>query len=57
MDFRKQQREHALIHIHVTTVEKVDIFKFACVHITDNLKWSTNTDRVVKEAEEMWLGP
>ena len=42
VDFRKQQREHAPIHIDGTTVEKVKSFKFLGVHITDNLKCSTH---------------
>ena len=32
-----------------TAVEKVESFKFLCVHITDNLKWSTHTDRRLKK--------
>jgi hypothetical protein len=38
MDFRRQQREHAPIHIGRTAVEKVKSFKFLSVHIIDNLK-------------------
>jgi hypothetical protein len=49
VDFRKQQREHAPIHINGTAVE---IFKFLGVHITDYLKWSTHTDSVVKKAQQ-----
>jgi hypothetical protein len=41
MDLRRQQREHALIHIDGTALEKMKSFKFLCVHITDNLKFST----------------
>ena len=52
MDFRKQQREYAPIHIDWTAVEKVKSFKFLCVHITDNLKWSIQTDSVVKKAQQ-----
>jgi hypothetical protein len=51
VNFRKPQREHAPIHIDGTAVEKVDSFKFLCVHITDDLKWSTHTDSVVKKAQ------
>ena len=36
-------------------MEKVDIFKFLCVHITDNLKWSTHRDSVVKKAQQRLL--
>ena len=38
VDFRKQQREHAPVHIDGTAVEKVESVKFLCVHITDKLK-------------------
>ena len=43
MDFRKQQRVHPPIYIDGTTVEKVESFKFLGVHITDKLKWTTQT--------------
>jgi hypothetical protein len=52
VDYRKPQREHHPIHIEGTAVEKVDIFKFLGVHITDKLKWSTHTDNVVKKAQQ-----
>ena len=48
VDFRKQQREHAHNHVNGTAVDKVESFKFLGVHITDDLKWSTHTDSVVK---------
>ena len=44
VDFRIQQGEHATIHIDEAAVE-VKSFKFLSAHITDYLKWSTNTDR------------
>jgi hypothetical protein len=50
VDFRKQQREHAPIHIDGTAAKKVESFKFLGVHITDDLKWSTYRDSVVKKA-------
>ena len=50
VDFRKKQREHAPIHIDGTVVEKMKSFKFLCLHITVDLKWSTHTDSVVKKA-------
>ena len=53
VDFRKQQREHAPIHIDGAAVEKVESFKFHCVHITDDLKWSIHTDSVVKNARQL----
>ena len=52
VEFRKQQREHPLIHINGTIVEKVESFKFLGVHITDKLKWSAHTDSVVKKAHQ-----
>ena len=33
-------------------MEKVESFKFLGVHITDNLKWSTHTDNVVKKVQQ-----
>jgi hypothetical protein len=52
VDFRKQQREHVLIHIDGTAVEKVASFMFLGVHVTDDLKWSSHTDRVVQKAQQ-----
>ena len=52
VDFRKQQRQHAPIHISWTAVEKVESFKFLGVHITDDLKLSTHTARVVKKVQQ-----
>jgi gmma-aminobutyric acid receptor subunit gamma len=52
VDFRKQQRVHAPIHIDVTAVEKMENFKFLDVHITDDLKWSTHTHIVMKAAQQ-----
>ena len=52
VDFRKQQREHLRIHIEGTAVEKVGSVKFLGVHITDKLKWSTQTDSVMKKVQQ-----
>ena len=52
MDFRKQQREHPPIQIDGTVVERVESFKFLAVHITDKLNWSTDTDSMVKKAQQ-----
>ena len=46
VDFRKQQKEHPPIHIEGTAVEKVESFKFICVHITDKLKWWHDRQRI-----------
>ena len=55
VDFREQQRVHPPIYIDGTTVEKVENFKFLGVHITDKLKWTTNTDSVVKKEKQNLL--
>ncbi|KAM9403078.1 uncharacterized protein ACWYII_029909 [Salvelinus alpinus] len=52
MDYRRQQREHAPIHIDGAAEERVKSFKLVGVHITDNLKWSIHTDNVVKKAHQ-----
>jgi hypothetical protein len=39
------------IHIEGTAGKKVESFEFLGIHITDKLKWSTNTDSVVKKAQ------
>jgi hypothetical protein len=46
VDFRKQPKENAFVHIERTAVEKVESFKF---HTTDNKKWLSHTDSVVKK--------
>ncbi len=40
------------ITIDKTTVERVNSFKFLCVHITEDLTWSTHTDAVLKKAHQ-----
>ena len=57
VDGRRQQREHSPYHIDGTTVEKVESFKFLGVPITDNLKWSTLTESVVKKAQQGLFNP
>jgi hypothetical protein len=37
MDYRKRWPEQAPIHIHGAVVERVESFKFLCVHITKDL--------------------
>jgi hypothetical protein len=51
VDFRRQKREYAPIHINRTAMEKLKSFKFLSVHVTDNLK-CTHTDSVVKKAQQ-----
>ena len=43
------------IYIDGTTVEKVESFKFLGVHITDKLKWTTNTDSVMKKVQKSFF--
>ena len=50
--FRKKQREPAHIHIAGPAGEKVESFKFLGIQYTDNLKWSTHRDSVVKKAKQ-----
>ncbi len=67
VDFRRQSREHTPISIDKTPVERVNSFKFLCVHITEDLTWSAHTDAVLKKAhhppllpetaEEVWNEP
>ncbi len=52
MDFRRQSREHTPITIDKTPVEWVNSFKFLCVHITEDLTWSTHTDAVLKKSHQ-----
>jgi hypothetical protein len=51
-NYRKWRAEHAPIHIDGAVVERVEIFKFLCVHITQELTWSTDTHTVVKRARQ-----
>ncbi len=52
VDFRRQSREHTPITIDKTPVERVNSFKFLCVHITEDLTWSTHTDAVLKKSHQ-----
>ncbi len=52
VDFRRQSREHTPITIDKTPVEWVNSFKFLCVHITEDLTWSTHTDAVLKKSQQ-----
>ena len=57
VDFRRQQREHVPIHINGTAVDMVKSFKFLGVHITDNLKWSTQHMQFGEECTPVPLQP
>ncbi len=52
MDFRRQSREHTPVTIDKTPVERVNSFKFLCVHITEDLTWSTHAAIVLKNANQ-----
>ncbi len=52
VDFRRQSREHTPITIDKTPVERVNSFKFLCVHITEDLTWSAHTDAVLKKSHQ-----
>ncbi len=52
VDYRRQSREHTPITIDKTPVERVNSFKFICVHITEDLTWSAHTDAVLKKAHQ-----
>ena len=41
----------------IVDLEKVESFKFLSVHISVNLKWSTHTDSVVKNAQPSLFNP
>ena len=56
MDYRKQRAEYTPIHIEGPVVERVESFKFHCVHIAKDLSWSKHTSRVMKRALQ-WLFP
>ena len=47
---RRQEEEHAPLHINGSKVEKVSCFKFLGVNISNGLTWSIHTDKVVKAA-------
>ncbi len=44
--------ENTPISIDKTPVERVNSFKFLCVHITEDLTWSAHTDAVLKKAHQ-----
>jgi hypothetical protein len=50
VDYRKRRAEH--VHIDGAVVERVESFKFVCVHITKELSWVTHINTVVKRARQ-----
>jgi hypothetical protein len=53
VDYRKRRAEQAPIDGAV--VERVKIFKFLGVHITNELSWSKHTKTVVKRAPQQFF--
>ena len=47
-DLRRPPRVHSPIQIEGAAVERVKEFKFQGVHITEDLTWAGQTERVVK---------
>jgi hypothetical protein len=43
VDYRKRRVDHSPIQINGAVVERVESFKFLCVHITNILSWSKHT--------------
>ena len=54
LDFRINKTEIPSLTVDNITMEKVSTFKLLGVRIDDNLKWQTNTDRIIKKAVK-WL--
>ena len=52
IDYRRPPRAHSPIQIGGTAVERVKEFKFLGVHITEDLTWAVQTERVVKKAQQ-----
>lgn len=52
VEFRRQDRNQAPVIIKGMLVEKVNSFKFLCIHITEDLTWSTHSEVVVKKAHQ-----
>ena len=49
---RRQEEEHAPLHINGSKVEQVSCFRFLGVYINNDLTWSAHTDKVVKVARK-----
>ena len=55
LDFRINKTEVPSLTVDSITMEKVSTFKLLGVWIDDNLKWQTNTDRIIKKAVKRLL--
>ena len=52
MDYRNLRAEHTPIHIDGAVVERIESFKFLCVHIPKELSRSTHSNIVMKRARQ-----
>ena len=52
MDFRKNPSEIIPLAINGTEVERVTFFKFLGVYLSADMKWETNTDFIIKKAQQ-----
>ena len=52
VDFRKGNMAHSPISINDRTVEIVSVFKFLGIQLSNCLSWQTNTDYLVKKAQQ-----
>jgi hypothetical protein len=65
VDYRRRRGKHTSIHIDGAVVQRVESFKFLCIHIPKELTWSTHNHTSAKrarpfapqEAEKIWHGP
>ncbi|KAI4892528.1 hypothetical protein NFI96_005758 [Prochilodus magdalenae] len=49
---RRRQELHTPLFIGETEVERVQTFKFLCVHISEDLTWSHNTHYIVRKSQQ-----
>ncbi|XP_072559211.1 uncharacterized protein [Paramormyrops kingsleyae] len=51
VDMRKRRRPHQSLFIQELEMERVSIFKYLGVHISEDLTWTLNTTQLVKKAQ------
>ena len=52
IDFRRNKTPLLPLMINGESVEQVNIFKFLGTHVSNDLKWCTNTDEILKKARQ-----
>jgi len=52
MDFRRKRTELLPLHISGERVERVHMFRFLGVQISDDLSWTHNITAVIKKAQQ-----